>query len=85
MKEAKFSTYEKTVLQMLGEDTDNPESHALRKIIDVFPWIVQVVECQFDKDVADAAVLYQHYGINFQNAVQRFHAKKLPPPVPNET
>jgi len=42
----------------LGFDkVTDPEALAVRKIIDAFPWMVDVADCNFDQSVVDAYIL----------------------------
>ena len=43
-------------LKMGSWDTDkSPEMKALKKIVETFPWIVEVADRSYDKEYADAA------------------------------
>ena len=74
---AEFTTFEKRVLDLpYGDKTEGPEAEALRKIVDAFPWIAYVAECNFDRSVADAGIFYAGAHANFEVAVGKYHKRQ---------
>jgi len=67
MNEIKFTPHEKRVLELPQDFDDNgPEVKVLRKIIDTFPWILEVSEFNFDPFIASSAIVSQAQIANAQ-------------------
>lgn len=76
---AKFNAYEKRVLGLYGspeEELSDQSAEALRNIIDAFPWMLSVADCNYDSKVAQASVA-AHAGImQLQMAVEDYHIRE---------
>lgn len=81
MSEIKFSTYEKRVLE-LDQDFDEQDESTkiLRKIIDTFPWMLEVAEYKFDPLIVNAAVIASAQIANaqeyFQKAIEQYKKRE---------
>lgn len=49
-----FSSHERAAFEIGFDPLSDDASRAIRKIIDIFPWITDVAEHQFDQVIAEA-------------------------------
>lgn len=73
-----FSLDERRILglEYMRTDFEDPESKALRKIIDTIPWILKIAECEFDERVTYALLQMEADKIKLHEAVAYFQAKR---------
>lgn len=82
MSGVEFSPYERRALGLpqSGTFTDK-ESEILRKIIDVYPWIVGVADCNYDAKVCVVSVQLHAAQVNYRNAVEEYRNKAMEKPL----
>lgn len=74
---SEFSTHEKTVLQLGFEGPYDSKEHALiRKILDHYPWIIEVADHKFNKRIADAYVLAAAQVVSAKQYVEKVIAEE---------
>lgn len=76
-KKVEFTSYEKMVFGLYSEtDFSTPEAHVLRKVLDIFPWITDVANCEFDQEVTKAGALVCLSRCEMVRAYNNYHRKR---------
>ncbi len=74
-KEIQFTAHERRVLRLSQTEPQvGPEAEALRKIIDLFPWMLVVAECNFDPKVLCLVVKVAAAEVELGQAVASYRA-----------
>jgi hypothetical protein len=78
MSDVNFSVTERRILELQQglEAFKEPEAKALRKIIDAFPWLLDVAECDYDNNVNHYALAAYAAKLNLLSAIEAYHTKK---------